>query len=425
LSSSLIRNIVGQTRSSIDVREAMDQGKILILNLSKGHIGEDNSALLGAMMITKIQLAAMSRVDIPEKQRRDFYLYIDEFQNFSTESFATILSEARKYRLNLIIAHQYMEQLTDEVKAAVFGNVGTLVAFRVGAVDAEELVKEFTPIFEEEDILNLPKYEFYIKLMIDGVASSPFSARGLPPLSDEEQTHNLQKAIDWTRQTYAKPQKEVEEEIMRIHFTEETPKPPAVPGRVITSPADLAKPNFEKPRVAAPSFAKPAADLRPSAVKPAAAPVANFVPRFETATAKAARPERREETRAGGILFDAKCASCGNQTKVPFKPDPSRPVYCKDCLSELKKKKREGIPDHAPVKKDRLNLSQISPSKLLAEGAILSGEKEEGYVSLNKLKEAGLSGFKRPAKIENNPPAVVPPKNPDKELAEGEDIVFE
>ena len=131
----------------------MDEGKILIMNLSKGRIGEDNSALLGAMMITKIQLASMSRVDLPEKDRRDFYLYIDEFQNFSTDSFANILSEARKYRLNLILAHQYIEQLNEKVKPAVFGNVGTLIVFRVGAADDEELVKEFTPIFSEEDFL--------------------------------------------------------------------------------------------------------------------------------------------------------------------------------------------------------------------------------------------------------------------------------
>ena len=161
----------------------MDTGKILIMNLSKGRIGEDNSALLGAMMITKVQLSAMSRVDILEKERKDFYLYIDEFQNFTTDSFANILSEARKYRLNLIMAHQYIEQLGEKVKPAVFGNVGTLIVFRVGATDAEELVKEFTPVFTEEDLVNLAKYEFYIKLMIDGIASDPFSARGLSALN--------------------------------------------------------------------------------------------------------------------------------------------------------------------------------------------------------------------------------------------------
>jgi len=397
----------------------------------------------------------MSRVDIPEKERRDFYLYIDEFQNFSTESFATILSEARKYHLNLIIAHQYMEQLTDEVKAAVFGNVGTLVAFRVGAVDAEELVKEFAPIFEEEDILNLPKYEFYIKLMIDGVASSPFSARGLPPLSEEERTNNLQKAIDWTRQTYAKPQSEVEEEIMRIHFTEEPIKPtapatPVTPGRVISSPADFSEPKAPPP--------EPTHVLRP-----------NFIPRFVTTTApKPAVPEKREAPKPLVNFFDAKCANCGSDTKVPFKPDNTRPVYCKNCLSELKKKKREDVMGRPLAKSGRPDFSHISPSALMATGAVEGGEKEEGYVSLAKLKQSGLPSIAQakggsspvlPAKdstkdvpvvsapikaalpnyksaprvIENQPPqslqrASTPPateKDSDKDLAEGEDIVFE
>ena len=149
LSSSLIRNIIGQVKSTIDMREIMDEGKILILNLSKGRIGEDNSQLLGSMLITKIQLAAMSRVDTPEKDRKDFYLYVDEFQNFTSDSFANILSEARKYRLNLTLAHQYVEQLTETVKPAVFGNVGTMIVFRVGATAAEELVQEFAPRFTE------------------------------------------------------------------------------------------------------------------------------------------------------------------------------------------------------------------------------------------------------------------------------------
>ncbi|MBT3690521.1 type IV secretion system DNA-binding domain-containing protein, partial [bacterium] len=175
LSSSMMRNIVGQVKSAIDIREIMDGKKILLLNLSKGRIGEDNSALLGAMMVTKMQLAAMSRVDIPEEERNDFYLYVDEFQNFATDSFANILSEARKYRLNIIIAHQYIEQLGDIVRAAVFGNVGTIITFRIGAEDADFLVKEFTPRFDETDLVNLPKFNIYLKLMIDGVSSEPFS----------------------------------------------------------------------------------------------------------------------------------------------------------------------------------------------------------------------------------------------------------
>ncbi len=176
VSNPIIRNIVGQVHSTIDMRKIMDEGKILIVNISKGKVGEDNSALLGAMMITKLQLAAMSRVDVPMEKRRDFYLYVDEFQNFSTESFANILSEARKYRLNLILAHQYIEQLDEKVEAAVFGNVGTIVSFRVGATDAEFLEKEFMPDFNASDLVNLPNRHIYIKLMIDGVTTKPFSA---------------------------------------------------------------------------------------------------------------------------------------------------------------------------------------------------------------------------------------------------------
>ncbi|MBU0963627.1 type IV secretion system DNA-binding domain-containing protein [Patescibacteria group bacterium] len=229
LSSSIIRNIVGQPKSTIDLRDLMDRKKILLFNLAKGRIGEDNSALLGAMMITRIQLAAMSRVDILEEDREDFYLYVDEFQNFATESFASILSEARKYRLNLIIAHQYIEQLDETVRAAVFGNVGTIMCFRIGAADAEFLAKEFLPIFDEDDLLNLTKYNVYLKLMIDGVASEPFSAITLPPL--EGITNNKGKVINVSRERYSKPRKVVEDKIIRwtgvneIHFNESDEKP--------------------------------------------------------------------------------------------------------------------------------------------------------------------------------------------------------
>jgi len=213
LSTALIRNIVGQVKSSLSFREIMDSKKILILNLSKGRIGEDASALLGAMMITKLQLAAMSRVDIPEEQRQDFYLYVDEFQNFATESFAGILSEARKYRLNLIVAHQYVAQLDEKVADAIFGNVGTIVSFRIGAGDAENLVKEFTPFFNEEDFVNLPKFFIYLKLMIDGIASNPFSAKTLPPLFKTQ--GNSEKIVGGSRERYAKSREIVEDKIMR------------------------------------------------------------------------------------------------------------------------------------------------------------------------------------------------------------------
>ncbi|MEK7580119.1 MAG: CxxC-x17-CxxC domain-containing protein [Patescibacteria group bacterium] len=213
LSTALIRNIVGQVQSRIDMRDIMDSGKILIMNMSKGRIGEDASALLGAMMITKLQLAAMSRVDVPEPERKDFFLYVDEFQNFATESFANILSEARKYRLNLTLAHQYVAQLDEKVASAVFGNVGTIIGFRIGAEDAEFLAKEFAPKFDETDLVNLSNYDIYLKLMINGVTSEPFSATTLPPLFKLE--GNRDKIIRVSRERYAEPQAMVEEKIIR------------------------------------------------------------------------------------------------------------------------------------------------------------------------------------------------------------------
>ncbi|MBI4135704.1 type IV secretion system DNA-binding domain-containing protein [Candidatus Uhrbacteria bacterium] len=217
LSASIIRNIVAQVKSTINAREIMDEGKIFIMNLAKGRLGEDTSRLLGGMLITKMQLAAMERVDIGEENRRDFYLYVDEFQNFATESFANILSEARKYRLNLTIAHQYIGQLiTDvstKVRDAVFGNVGTLVMFRIGGEDAEFVAKEFAPHFIEEDMVNLGKYEVYLKLMIDGVASNPFSATTLPPIAEFQ--GNRDKVIKVSRERYATPVAVIEDKIMR------------------------------------------------------------------------------------------------------------------------------------------------------------------------------------------------------------------
>lgn len=212
VSNPLIRNIVGQTHSSLNMRKIMDEKKILIVNLSKGKIGEDNSALLGAMIITRLQLAAMSRVDVSESERNDFYLTVDEFQSFATESFANILSEARKYHLCLTLAHQYIEQLDEKVRAAVFGNVGTLTCFRVGAADAEFLEKEFMPEFEALDLVNLEKYHVYIRLMIDGIASRAFSAKVLPPY-EAMKTSCADIIIENSRNLYALPKEAVEEKI--------------------------------------------------------------------------------------------------------------------------------------------------------------------------------------------------------------------
>ncbi len=213
LSASVIRNMVAQVKSTINVREIMDTNKILIMNLSKGRIGEDNSRLLGGMLITEIQLAAMSRVDMPEEDRKDFFLYVDEFQNFATPSFANILSEARKYRLSLIMAHQYVMQLDEVVADAVFGNVGSMVTFRVGAGDAEMLEKEYSPTFVIEDIVNLPKFQIFLKLMIDGVASQPFSAATMPPIGSP--TGSAEKVIRVSRERYGQNRSVIEDKITR------------------------------------------------------------------------------------------------------------------------------------------------------------------------------------------------------------------
>jgi CxxC-x17-CxxC domain-containing protein len=222
ISTPLIRNIIGQVKSSINMRDVMDQSKILIVNLSKGKIGEDASNLLGALIITKLQLAAMERVNIPEEERKDFYLYVDEFQNFATDAFASILSEARKYHLCLILAHQYIAQLDEmtdkgkstKVRDAIFGNVGTLITFRVGAVDAEFLEKEFMPEFIIDDLVNLDKYNVYLKLMIDGAASKAFSATTLPPYSAPEKS-NKDKIIKLSQERYTNLKEEIEEKLAK------------------------------------------------------------------------------------------------------------------------------------------------------------------------------------------------------------------
>ncbi len=212
LASSTIRNIVGQPNTSVNIREVMDNKKILLVKVAKGVVGEDNAALLGAMIITKIQLAAMSRADISESQRVPFNLYVDEFQNFATESFASILSEARKYKLNLHVANQYIEQMEDVVRGAVFGNVGTLITFRVGATDADYLAKEFAPTFVAEDLTNLEKYHIYLRMTIDGISSPAFSALTLALPS--EKTNNLEKILRVSREKYGTSRDFVEKKIM-------------------------------------------------------------------------------------------------------------------------------------------------------------------------------------------------------------------
>lgn len=243
----LIRNIIGQSKSSFDLRKMMDEKKILIMNLSKGRVGEGNARLLGSMLITKIYLAAMSRADESSaslSKLPNLYLYVDEFQSFADKSFADILSEARKYKLNLTIAHQYIEQMEEEVRDAVFGNVGTMIVFRVGAYDAEVLEKEFAPTFTEEDLVNLGLRQIYLKLMIDAVTSQPFSATTLPPIPAPEVSF-VKEIIENSRKTFARAKLQVEKEIEAWHGKEEgaqreVPKQsPYKPEYKVSKPIDI------------------------------------------------------------------------------------------------------------------------------------------------------------------------------------------
>ena len=216
-SNEVIRNILGQSKSTIDFRDIMDNKKILIANLSKGRLGEENSDLLGSLLISKLQIATMSRVDTPENQRQDFYVYVDEFQNFTTDSFAGILSEARKYRLNLILAHQYIAQLVEsgtvKVKNAIFGNVGTIIAFRLGSSDAKEITNEFSQVIDADKLMNLQRSKVGVKLSTEGQLSKAFIASTLPPLFDQI-SGQLETVVASSRKNYARKRKAVREEIM-------------------------------------------------------------------------------------------------------------------------------------------------------------------------------------------------------------------
>ena len=258
----IIRNIIGQPKSTFNIRQIMDEGKILIVNLSKGLIGEDNAAILGSFLVTKIQLAAMSRSDIPDiRDRRPFYLYVDEFQNFATDSFATILSEARKYGLNLTVANQYISQMNETVRDAVFGNVGTMISFRVSADDAPILAKQFEPNFESVDLLQMHNRNFVINMVIGGEKTPAFSARTLelPP----SQADNTLHIIEHSRRMYSRSREDVEKEINTAIMPQPQPQKQA--------PRPAAQPITRQPAQ------QPAIATNPRPVKPQPAPNNNEV----------------------------------------------------------------------------------------------------------------------------------------------------
>lgn len=213
IANDYMRPIIGQAKSSFNFREILDQKKILLVNLSKGKLGEINSSLLGLIVVGKILLASLSRADIPLARRQDFYLFIDEFQNFTTESIITILSEARKYRLDLTLAHQFIGQLTEKIRQAVFGNVGSMVSFRVGVEDAEVLVKQFEPVFDKNDLINIDNFNAYIKLIVNGQTAPPFNIKIYPPSAGEEKESQSLRQLSSLK--YGRPRAEVEEEISR------------------------------------------------------------------------------------------------------------------------------------------------------------------------------------------------------------------
>lgn len=245
LSNEMMRNIIGQTKSAFDLRDIMDNKKILIVNLSKGRTGDLNSKLLGMIFVMKFQAAAMSRANIPEKDRVDFALYVDEFQNFSTDSFATIMSEARKYRLNLIVANQFTTQLTPEIRDAVFGNMGTIVSFRIGQPDVEAITKYFQPTFDDDDLLRIPNHNAIVRTLIGGVPTNPFSMATLPPLGNPNmQLAEALKQLSGAK--YGKPRAVVEKEVFARLATKEEPKPTfsaaGRPGGFGSAPAGMGTP---------------------------------------------------------------------------------------------------------------------------------------------------------------------------------------
>ena len=414
LSSFVIRHIVGQPKSSIDMRDIMDNKKILIVNLSKGRIGEDAMRLLGGMIVTKIQLAAMGRVDVPEEEREDFYLYVDEFQNFATESFANILSEARKYKLCLTLAHQYINQLVFDnnttVRDAIFGNVGTIISFRVGADDAEHLEKEFEPVFLINDIVNLAKYHFYNKLMIDGVAGDAFSATALPPLNLLETQMNEEKIINNSRERYGKSKKEVEEKIARwsgmsigeeedviVHKMEShVKKNPVI---VVERPVQSEKKNYSEPIVVKKPEVKDLvkkeitekkSHLTNETVEVKASPVMEMGIVEEKLKEKVNKADE-ELIPAKKEVYETICDTCEQKIFVPFKPDNKRPAFCKECLKDYQRSMARARIQNSDSREAIKVVKKVEPKQESEE--VVSYKAKEKPMSLSQITHIAPKNF--------------------------------
>ena len=334
----IIRNIIGQPKSSFDIRKIMDEGKILVVNLSKGLIGEDNAAILGAFIVTKVQLAAMSRSDIPDvKDRRPFYLYVDEFQNFATDSFAVILSEARKYGLNLTVANQYVAQMTDSVRDAVFGNVGTTISFRVSADDAPVLVKQFEPTFEESDIIQLNNRHFVISMIINGEKVPAFSATTLS--IPDTPADNFDAIVAHSREYYARPRMEVENEIREtIEQSERYKKELADSGR--QEPQMIIANGEEKPVFAPVGRGKSnsRSEQKPN-FKKAPTPQADF--RRANLSPNAAEGRESLGLKDLAKLVGLKNEKAAEDTKTAAKPTSEKPSNTTEAAEKPKKVKKD------------------------------------------------------------------------------------
>ena len=383
----LIRNMIGQPASSFDFRKAMDEGKIIIINLSKGRIGDENMKLLGGLLVTKIYLAAMSRADVSDrvvKMLPHFYLFVDEFQNFANASFSDILSESRKYKLNLTIAHQYIEQMDENVRAAVFGNVGTMIVFRVGATDAESLEKEFAPQFTMEDLVNLGQFQMYLKLMIDGLTSAPFSARSIGPIPQPKVSY-VNEIISASREQFARPRAEVEEIIVKFH--EPTP--------ASKKEKDGATGNKEKGEVnAVPKqsqggdFRKPEQKIIPAKVPPM--PTATIVSTpVEIAPKPAQKPVQKfvppvRATAPSPLLKDALAKSQANQAShQPFKKAFSAVIP-----PEVKETK-SASPEVQPISAfTRASVSASAPAPAPAQASVQA--PAPAPISFSTLKTSSL-----------------------------------
>ncbi|MEK7228340.1 MAG: type IV secretion system DNA-binding domain-containing protein [Patescibacteria group bacterium] len=379
----LVRNIIGQPKSSFDVRDIMDNKKILIVNLSKGRIGEQNTSLLGSMIITKIYIAAMSRADVSHARMADlpnFYFYVDEFQSFANESFADILSEARKYKLALIIAHQYIAQMEEPVRDAVFGNVGTSVAFRVGPLDAELLEKVYAPQFTETDLINLGFAQIYLSLMINDIGSPPFSAKTIPPIPRPAISYR-NDVIEWTRANYAKPKDIVEVNIKDwfgrdVQQSEKEKNDFSKPEKKAYVPKD--KDAYEKRLSQGPYDAQ--------AIKPSKKEYKSDVEKPKTHT-----PFKK--------VFDI---NTSKETKLELKPGPKPSPELSRLLDTLDTEVPKKNEPKTPFTGEK-SLSETIPPVKLAE----RGPTEQ---SRNLLKEALLKAT-QPAPVQGvQPSAPTPPK---------------